>query len=71
MVQNLRRGHYELAIDTERGRRLEASFTELALAICTTPCHLNNAAIARSLLARPQRNSAGSTAPPGGDFRAD
>ena len=32
-VQNLRRGHYELGFDTEPGRRLEASFTELALAI--------------------------------------
>ena len=32
-VQNLRRGHYELGHDTEPGRRLEAIFTELALAI--------------------------------------
>ena len=32
-VQNLRRGHYELGFDTEPGRRLEASFIELALAI--------------------------------------
>ena len=32
-VQNLRRGHYELGFDTEPWRRLEASFTELALAI--------------------------------------
>jgi hypothetical protein len=34
-VQNLRRGHYELGhdTDTEPGRRLEAIFTELALAI--------------------------------------
>jgi hypothetical protein len=32
-VQNLRRGHYDLGPDTEPGRRLEASFTELALAI--------------------------------------
>ena len=32
-VQNLRRGHYELGFDTEAGRRLEAVFTELALAI--------------------------------------
>jgi transposase, IS6 family len=32
-VQNLRRGHYELGLDTEPGRRLEAIFTELALAI--------------------------------------
>ena len=32
-VQNLRRGHYELGLDTELGRRLEAVFTELALAI--------------------------------------
>jgi transposase, IS6 family len=40
-VQNLRRGHYELGLDTEPGRRLEASFNELAL------CHLNSASIAR------------------------
>ena len=32
-VQNLRRGHYDLGLDTEPGRRLEAVFTELALAI--------------------------------------
>ena len=32
-VQNLRRGHYELGFDTEPGRRLEASFVELSLAI--------------------------------------
>jgi hypothetical protein len=32
-VQNLRRGHYELGHATEPGRRLEAIFTELALAI--------------------------------------
>jgi transposase, IS6 family len=32
-VQNLRRGHYDLGLDTEPGRRLEAIFTELALAI--------------------------------------
>ena len=32
-VQNLRRGHYVLGLDTEPGRRLEAVFTELALAI--------------------------------------
>ena len=32
-VQNLRRGHYELGLDTEPGRRLEVVFTELALAI--------------------------------------
>ena len=31
-VQNLRRGHYD-GFDTEPGRRLEAIFTELALAI--------------------------------------
>jgi hypothetical protein len=30
-VQNLRRGHYELGLDTEPGLRLEAIFTELAL----------------------------------------
>ena len=32
-VQNPRRGHYELGHATEPGRRLEAIFTELALAI--------------------------------------
>jgi hypothetical protein len=32
-VQNLRRGHYELGLYTEPGRRLEAIFTELSLAI--------------------------------------
>ena len=32
-VQNLRRGHYDLGLDSEPGRRLEAIFTELALAI--------------------------------------
>ena len=32
-VQNLRRGHYELGLDTEPGRRFEAIFNELALAI--------------------------------------
>ena len=32
-VQNLRRGHYKIGHDAELGRRLEAIFTELALAI--------------------------------------
>ena len=32
-VQNLRRGYYERDFDTEPGRRLKASFTELSLAI--------------------------------------
>jgi transposase, IS6 family len=32
-IQNLRCGHYELGHDVEPGRRLEAVFTELALAI--------------------------------------
>jgi transposase, IS6 family len=32
-VQNLRRGHYELALDIPAGRRVPAAFTELALAI--------------------------------------
>ena len=32
-VQNLRRSHYELGHDAEPGRRLEAIFSELALAI--------------------------------------
>ena len=32
-VQNLRRGHYELGLDAAPGLRLEAIFSELALAI--------------------------------------
>jgi hypothetical protein len=32
-VQNLRRGHYELGLDAAPGHRLEAIFSELALAI--------------------------------------
>jgi len=32
-VQNLRRGHYELAVDVEPRHRIAAAFTELALAI--------------------------------------
>ncbi|MCA1694876.1 MAG: transposase, partial [Actinobacteria bacterium] len=32
-VQNLRRGHYELATDIDPRHRLPAAFTELALAI--------------------------------------
>jgi transposase-like protein len=32
-VQNLRRGHYDIGLDIEPGRRLDAIFTELALAI--------------------------------------
>jgi transposase, IS6 family len=32
-IQNLRRGHYELALDLDPHRRLLAAFTELALAI--------------------------------------
>jgi hypothetical protein len=32
-IQNLRRGHYELAVDLDPNHRLPASFTELALAI--------------------------------------
>ena len=33
VVQNLRRGHYELGIDTNPARRVAAAFTELASAI--------------------------------------
>jgi transposase-like protein len=33
LVQNLRRGHYELAVDEPAGRRLATAFHELALAI--------------------------------------
>jgi transposase, IS6 family len=32
-VQNLRRGHYELGVETDRRHRLPAIFTELARAI--------------------------------------
>jgi IS6 family transposase len=32
-VQNLRRGHYEIATDTPDQHRLAAAFTELATAI--------------------------------------
>jgi hypothetical protein len=32
-VQNLRRGHYEFAVDEPVARRLAAAFDELALAI--------------------------------------
>jgi hypothetical protein len=32
-VQNLRRGHYELATDVHSQHRLTTAFTELALAI--------------------------------------
>ena len=33
LVQNLRRGHYELAVDEPAGRRLAVAFDELAVAI--------------------------------------
>jgi len=33
LVQNIRRGHYELATDTHPQLRLAAAFTELAAAI--------------------------------------
>jgi IS6 family transposase len=33
LVQNVRRGHYELALDEPAGRRLATAFQELALAI--------------------------------------
>jgi transposase, IS6 family len=32
-LQNLRRGHYELATETPRPLRIAAAFTELAMAI--------------------------------------
>ena len=32
-IQNIRRGHYELGIDTDPKRQLPTAFTELALAI--------------------------------------
>jgi transposase-like protein len=33
LVQNLRRGHYDIALDTAPATRLAAAFTELARAI--------------------------------------
>ena len=33
LMQNIRRGHYELGIDTRAHRRIEATFTELAQTI--------------------------------------
>jgi hypothetical protein len=33
LIQNIRRGHYELGIDTAPHTRLTAAFTELTLAI--------------------------------------
>jgi len=33
LVQNLRRGHYELAVEEPAGRRLAVAFDELAMAI--------------------------------------
>jgi hypothetical protein len=32
-LQNLRRGHYELAVDVPPARRVAAAFTELARAV--------------------------------------
>jgi transposase-like protein len=32
-IQNLRRGHYEIAVDVPRAQRLTIAFTELALAM--------------------------------------
>jgi hypothetical protein len=32
-MQNLRRGHYDLAADAPRGHRVAAAFAELAMAI--------------------------------------
>jgi hypothetical protein len=32
-IQNLRRGHYELAVEEQMNRRLTTAFNELALAI--------------------------------------
>jgi hypothetical protein len=33
LVQNLRRGHYELAVEVPANRRLAVAFSELAVAI--------------------------------------
>jgi hypothetical protein len=52
-LQNLRRGHYELAVDTPRAERVAAAFTELARAGLTKARSLG-----RPCSAIPQRNSA-------------
>ena len=42
LIQNLRRGHDELGIDADPKRQLPAAFTELAIALISTPtqaCH--------------------------------
>jgi hypothetical protein len=36
LVQNLRRGHYELAVDLDPNHRIPAAFTELVLAVGTS-----------------------------------
>jgi transposase, IS6 family len=33
LMQNIRRGHYELGVETRTHRRVEAAFTELARTI--------------------------------------
>ena len=33
LVQNIRRGHYELAVEEQVGRRMAVAFDELALAV--------------------------------------
>jgi transposase, IS6 family len=33
LIQNIRRGHYELGFDTRTHRRIETAFTELARTI--------------------------------------
>ena len=37
LMQNIRRGHYELGIDTRARLRVAAAFTELARASCRQP----------------------------------
>ena len=55
-IQNLRRGHYELGVDTDPKRQLRAAFTELALAIRSQPTQACHARIA-STQQRPQEFS--------------
>jgi hypothetical protein len=52
-VQNLRRGHYELAVDEPVNRRLAVAFNELAMAICSP-----GAVVAPARRAMAQRNTA-------------
>jgi hypothetical protein len=44
-VQNLRRGHYELAVDEPVARRLAAAFDELAWELGYVPALLNRISV--------------------------